>query len=186
MCWVSSWGARSGRWGVGTSRKRARPRAPTPGAPACIWSVPTDQKVVALTFDDGPDPKYTPKLLEILKAKGVKATFFLVGKNAAAHPELAEAEVAQGHAVGNHTWNHVTMTGLNARRSRTEITRCEQELDRACGPRPHLLRPPKGKWDDDTYEAASALGYTIVLWSLELEHHPKHSARRNWRSGRRV
>ncbi len=162
-------------WG-GTHQPAPSASTTAPSRARVLWSVTTNQKVVALTFDDGPDPKYTPKLLEIAKAKGVKLTFFLVGKNVAAHPELAQAEVAQGHAVGNHTWDHWTMTGLNERRSRSEITRCQEELDRVCGPRPHLLRPPKGKWDDDTYQAASSLGYTIVLWSLELEHHPKHSA----------
>ena len=149
-----------------------------PVARGVIWRVRTDEKVVALTFDDGPDPKYTPKLLELARAKGVKFTFFLVGKNVRSYPDLARQEVNEGHAVGNHTWDHRLMTKLTARQARSEIARCEKELDRVCGPVPRVMRPPKGKWDEGTARAARTLGYPVILWSLELEHHPRRSAER--------
>ena len=152
------------------------PAAGTTGPHGIISKVHTDEKVVALTFDDGPDPKYTPALLQLARQKQVKFTFFLVGKNVHAYPDLARQEVADGHAVGNHTWDHHWMTSLSERQDTSELTLCEQELDRACGPHAHLMRPPKGLWNDNTYRAAMALGYPIILWSAQLEHHPRRSA----------
>ena len=140
-----------------------------------IWRVPTEQRVVALTFDDGPDPIHTPAILALARARHFKATFFLVGEQVARYPEIAQEEVAEGHAVGNHTWDHHTMSVLSKHQDISEVTRCEAELDEVCGPHPHLLRPPKGLWDADTYRAALSLGYPVVLWSVELEHHLWHS-----------
>lgn len=153
------------------SRGRKVARGRTAG-PEVIASVVTSQKVVALTFDDGPDPKYTPTVLALARAKGIKVTFFLIGRMVQASPALAEEEVAEGHAIGNHTWDHHRLTPLTQRQSQSEITLCQDVLDRVCGVRPHLLRPPKGLWNPRAGGAAAGLGYPLILWSLELEHHP--------------
>jgi peptidoglycan/xylan/chitin deacetylase (PgdA/CDA1 family) len=136
-----------------------------------IWRANTDKKVVALTLDDGPDPRYTPTVLELARTKGLKLTFFLVGREIQLHPELARKEVAEGHVIGNHTWDHPTLTYDTESQDISEIERCEDEIEGICGKRTHLFRPPKGMWDGDTFLAALGLGYRMVLWSVALEHH---------------
>jgi peptidoglycan/xylan/chitin deacetylase (PgdA/CDA1 family) len=136
-----------------------------------VWRVQTDRKAVALTFDDGPDPKYTPTVLALGRQRGVKFTFFLVGREIQLHPDLARQEVAEGHMIGNHTWEHPTMTYDTERQDISEVERCEDEIEKICGERTHLFRPPKGMWDGDTFLAAEALGYRMILWSVALEHH---------------
>jgi peptidoglycan/xylan/chitin deacetylase (PgdA/CDA1 family) len=136
-----------------------------------VWKANTDLKVVALTFDDGPDVKYTPAVLKLARDKGLRLTFFVVGKEAHAHPELVRQEVAEGHAVGNHTWDHPALPGKTLADDISEIERCEDEIEAITGERPHLFRPPKGQWDGETFLAASELGYQIVLWSAAVGHH---------------
>jgi peptidoglycan/xylan/chitin deacetylase (PgdA/CDA1 family) len=100
---------------------------------------------IALTFDDGPDPVYTPKLLDLLREKGVKATFFVVGKRAEQHPEVVRRAWAEGHLIGNHTWSHYPLfCFLMPRRLRTEIERGTESIRRICGFRPRLFRSPVG------------------------------------------
>lgn len=136
-----------------------------------IWRVPTDEKIVALTFDDGPDPKYTPTVLALARQYHARFTFFLVGKEIQLHPALAREEVAEGHVIGNHTWDHPMLTDQSERQNVSEIERCEDQIERISGGRTHLFRPPKGVWDGDTFIAAGALGYRMILWSVALEHH---------------
>lgn len=120
---------------------------------------------LALTFDDGPHPYYTPYLLEILKKFNVKATFFLVGAMAERYPELVKAEFLDGHAIGNHTYDHVNLTKIPTEEVATEIEACGDVLQTITKQRPHLFRPPGGDYNDNVAEAAEALGYTMVLWS---------------------
>jgi peptidoglycan/xylan/chitin deacetylase (PgdA/CDA1 family) len=136
-----------------------------------VWRVPTRRKVVALTFDDGPDPKYTPAVLALARRTGIKLTFFLVGREIRHYPDLAKQEAADGHAIGNHTWSHPVLTSEGEQGDLSELERCEDEIERICGGRTHLFRPPKGRWDGDTFVAAAALGYRMILWSVALEHH---------------
>lgn len=136
-----------------------------------VWRIRTDRKAVALTFDDGPDPKYTPTVLALGRERGAKFTFFLVGREIQLHPDLARQEVAEGHVIGNHTWNHPTMTYDTERQDLSEIEQCEDEIEKVCGERTHLFRPPKGMWDGDTFLTAETLGYRMILWSVALEHH---------------
>ncbi len=136
-----------------------------------IWRVETNKKVVALTLDDGPDPKYTPKVLKLAREKHIKLTFFLVGREIELHPELARQEVAAGHVIGNHTWDHTVMKLLDEGHDVMEIEKCEKEIEKICGRRTHLFRPPKGLWDGDTFLAAAESGYRMILWSVALEHH---------------
>lgn len=102
-------------------------------------------RCVALTFDDGPDPVYTPKLLDLLREKEVKATFFVVGKRADQHPEIVRRAWAEGHLVGNHTWSHNPLfCFLMPGRLRAEIERGTESVQRSCGSRPRLFRSPVG------------------------------------------
>jgi peptidoglycan/xylan/chitin deacetylase (PgdA/CDA1 family) len=136
-----------------------------------IWRVKTKEKVVALTLDDGPDPKYTPTVLDLARKKGIKLTFFLVGREIQAHTDLAKREVAEGHAIGNHSWDHPDMTRESEYQDIGEIEKCEDEIQTICGERTHLFRPPKGYWDGDTFVAAGGMGYRMIMWTIALEHH---------------
>jgi len=125
----------------------------------------TAKKDIAITFDDGPHPDYTPKLLDILKQYDVKATFFLVGEKAEQAPDLVRAEIAAGHNVGNHTYHHVNLKKIPEGSVATEIKACDDVLRHITGKRPHLFRPPGGDYNTKVVEVAEALGYTTVLWT---------------------
>ncbi len=111
-----------------------------------VWRVKTNRKVVALTLDDGPDPKYTPFVLDLARRERIKLTFFLIGREIEAHPDLARQEVAQGHQIGNHTWDHPEMTLEGERQDIAEIERCEDAIERISGRRTRLFRPPGGDY----------------------------------------
>lgn len=123
------------------------------------------RKWLALTFDDGPHPQYTPELLAILKQFNVKATFFVVGKMAETSPELVKAEVAAGHTVANHTYHHVNLNKIPEEAVATEIRACGDVIQSITGKTPDLFRPPGGDYNKRVAEAAEALGYTMVLWT---------------------
>ncbi len=128
--------------------------------------VATREKVAALTFDDGPDPGWTPRLLEVLERHGARGTFFMVGKSAARWPELVARVAAAGHAVGNHTWDHPSLPTLQARYRRQQIQWCGEALA------PHgvkLFRPPYGHLTPATQLDACRLGYRVVTWSAVAE-----------------
>jgi peptidoglycan-N-acetylglucosamine deacetylase len=123
------------------------------------------RKEVALTFDDGPHPEYTPKLLALLKQYDVKATFFVVGKMAERHPELVRAEVAAGHELGNHTYHHVNLTRLSAEEVAEELQACDDVLHKITGEHYTLFRPPGGDLRREVLAVADAMGYRTVLWT---------------------
>jgi peptidoglycan/xylan/chitin deacetylase (PgdA/CDA1 family) len=124
-----------------------------------------DRKEVALTFDDGPHPAYTPRLLQILKQYHAKATFFVVGEQAERNPDLIRAEIAAGDSVGNHTYDHVSLVKIPQAYVGTEIKACGEVLRQITGHAPHLFRPPGGNYDDSVTDVSQALGYTMVLWT---------------------
>ena len=123
------------------------------------------KKEIALTFDDGPHPGYTPQLLAVLKRYNVKATFFVVGEQAEKNPELIRDEIAAGDSVGNHTYDHVSLVKIPQDYVSTEIKACGEVLDSITDKTPHLFRPPGGVYDPRIAETAEALGYTTVLWT---------------------
>jgi peptidoglycan/xylan/chitin deacetylase (PgdA/CDA1 family) len=125
-----------------------------------------DLKVVALTFDDGPSPKYTPKVLDILKKEGVKATFFLVGKHVEKYPVLAKRIVEEGHEIGNHTYSHRDLVPATKRVVINEVKKAERVIENACGVRPLYFRPPRGIYSNAVRKLILDLDYTILLWSL--------------------
>ncbi|MEO7717592.1 MAG: polysaccharide deacetylase family protein [Capsulimonas sp.] len=123
------------------------------------------RKQIALTFDDGPHPAYTPQLLKVLKDNGVKATFFVVGEQAEKYPELIKAEVAAGHSIGNHTYDHVSLIKIPQEYVGTEIKACGEVLERIIGKPVHIFRPPGGVYDRQVAETSEALGYKMILWT---------------------
>ena len=122
---------------------------------------------VALTFDDGPDPVDTPKLLDLLREKGVKATFFVVGKRADQYPEIVRRAWAEGHLVANHTWSHNSLfCFLMPWRLRTEIERGAESVRRSCGFRPRLFRSPAGLRHPLLGPYLKDAGFEYVSWSI--------------------
>lgn len=143
-----------------------KPEAPKPSAPAS--SVDRFEKVVSLTFDDGPQPVNTPRVLDILKAHGVKGTFFVTGANAEKYPELIKRIVAEGHALGNHTYTHANLSKCTAAQAKAEFDRCQAAIDKALGAHYDLklVRPPYGATGPQV-KAALAPGQQIVLWNVD-------------------
>lgn len=131
------------------------------------YYVQTDEPVVAFTFDDGPGPKWTPAVLDALDEWQVPATFFMVGRNLAAHGDLVRGRLAR-HDVGNHTWSHPDLATLDLSRTKDEITRAHETIERVTGRSPYLLRPPYGHLGGSTVLAADSLGYDIVFWSHQM------------------
>lgn len=127
----------------------------------------TDRKVVALTFDDGPHPEHTPRVLDVLKDKGVRATFFVTGENAARHPEILRRMVDEGHSVGNHSWSHTPRFPLLGRGDMAaDMERCAEAVVAAMGRTPAMFRPPYGVTNPTVAKAVKAGGYTVVGWSI--------------------
>ena len=124
-------------------------------------------RCLALTFDDGPDPVYTPKLLDLLRGKDVKATFFVVGKRADQYPEIVRRACAEGHLVGNHTWSHNPLfCFLTPRRLRAEIERCTESIRRSCGSQPRFFRSPVGLRHPLLAPYLEEAGLEYVSWSI--------------------
>lgn len=139
------------------------------------WSGPRGARAprrIALTFDDGPHPARTARVLDLLRAHGVRATFFLSGdaiaRGGAAARALVERMVAEGHEVGNHGWSHRSLAPLSAAEVRGEIERCAAAVEAAAGVRPRLLRPPGGVIDLDAIRSAAGLDLdAVVLWDVD-------------------
>lgn len=120
---------------------------------------------IALTFDDGPHPGWTPRLLSVLKSLNIKATFFLVGKQAAKFPDLVRDIAAGGHDIGNHTYNHRKLTYISKAAQQHEISNCGEMIRDITGKAPHLFRPPGGHYNIQVGRMATALGYRVILWT---------------------
>jgi peptidoglycan/xylan/chitin deacetylase (PgdA/CDA1 family) len=130
-----------------------------------VWRVPTSRKIIALTFDDGPFPFYTPVLLHVLARSHVPATFFVVGRNAQEFPELVQRIVASGDEIANHTFNHVFLTRLSDAQIEEQILADGTLLEHFTGKPCTLFRPPHGRYDRRVVSIARDLGYTTVFWS---------------------
>lgn len=128
---------------------------------------PEDARGVALTFDDGPSPLSTPKVLDLLDEAGVKATFFVIGHKAEAHPDLVREIVARGHLVGSHSYGHHRLFSLlSARAVEEDMERSLALLEKITGSRPSLFRPPIGHTNPRIARAVDRLGLTVVGWSV--------------------
>lgn len=126
-----------------------------------------DGKQVALTFDDGPDAIVTPKILDILKENDIKATFFILGNRAEAHPETMRRIKEEGHVIGNHSWSHPNFKELSMEEAMKQVMDTQEELNDIIGYRPSLFRPPYGALDEDKVEAIQNMDLAIVNWSVD-------------------
>ncbi|MBF0196691.1 MAG: polysaccharide deacetylase family protein [Planctomycetes bacterium] len=127
-----------------------------------------DSKSVALTFDDGPDPKVTPIVLDLLKEHDIKGTFFLIGKEANKNIELVKRIVNEGHTLGNHSFNHAFATNLfSYSKLRGDITCASDALKQTCGQSPLRFRPPMGLKNPRVAKVAKELGLIVTTWSLK-------------------
>jgi peptidoglycan/xylan/chitin deacetylase (PgdA/CDA1 family) len=124
---------------------------------------------IALTFDDGPHPRYTPEILKILEEYGIHATFFFVGENVINYTDAARAVALRGHEIGNHTFHHVCpdQKGINSHVLREELSRCEKVIQQVTDTSPKIFRPPQGNWNEELYSLAREKDYDIVLWSID-------------------
>jgi peptidoglycan/xylan/chitin deacetylase (PgdA/CDA1 family) len=133
-----------------------------------ITSGPTNEKVVALTYDDGPNPPYTTGILSVLEREHVHATFFLVGRAVAAYPAVVRRELRDGDAIGNHTWDHRHMIVMTRRQIVRSLRLTDDAIYNAAHVRTRLMRPPFGARDWIVMRTAQRLGYTVVMWSVPL------------------
>ncbi|AZV40894.1 polysaccharide deacetylase [Peribacillus asahii] len=132
-----------------------------------IKQLNTTEKLVALTYDDGPDNVYTPQILDILKEKNVKATFFIMGKQARAYPNEVKRMVNEGHAIANHTYSHFNTRKIWTDKIRKEILLTQAELERVVGRRPDIFRPPYGAYTKADMQLFNELGMRNILWSVD-------------------
>ena len=143
--------------------------SPTPAEPPITFnSVHVDGPFIALTFDDGPNATLTPKLLDLLAARHLKATFFVVGQNAADHPDILKRAVREGHEIANHSWSHPNLGKMSDEAVRRELQKTDDAIAAAIGKRPTLMRPPYGsvtahqkKWIHEEF------GYRIIIWDVD-------------------
>jgi peptidoglycan-N-acetylglucosamine deacetylase len=130
-----------------------------------VWSTTTTEPLAAITFDDGPTPAYTPRVLAALAAAGVRATFYVMEHNAVAHPGLLREVLAAGHELGNHTWSHLDQATSPPRRIREEIVRCTDEVEQIVQVPLVGFRPPRGELTGCALAVCAELGYDTFLWS---------------------
>ncbi|MFC4495887.1 polysaccharide deacetylase family protein [Streptomyces ovatisporus] len=122
---------------------------------------------IALTFDDGPDPVYTPQILDVLRRYRVPATFCVLGENAVAEPGLLQAIADGGHLIANHSWSHPALPRLSTAKARRELARTSELIENTVGSPPVWARAPFGYWDEETLELSAALGMSPLGWSVD-------------------
>lgn len=127
------------------------------------------EKKVALTFDDAPDTRFTPQILSILQREQVKATFFIVGWRAKAHPAIVKRIAREGHVLGNHSYYHANLAKVNQKRFEKEIQATDQIIAQLAGYSPRLLRPPYGSIREDELRLAAKRGFIVVYWNVDSE-----------------
>lgn len=136
-----------------------------------ITTVDTEGKrLIALSFDDGPDPLYTPVVLDILKHYQVKATFFVVGASVEAQPGLVKRAIAEGHEIENHTFSHPDLRSESSVKIEAEILKTDRLLTKISGIKGKYFRPPRRLYHQETIEIAERNGYKTVLWTICVEN----------------
>lgn len=147
----------------------AEPAAPTVAGPQITFnSVHVEGPYIAMTFDDGPNAALTPKLLDMLASRHIKATFFVVGENAAEFPDILKRAVREGHEIANHSWSHPNLGKMGDDAVRSQMQRTDDAIKAAIGVRPTLMRPPYGSitarqkaWIHESF------GYRIIIWDVD-------------------
>ena len=134
--------------------------------PNLIWDIPTKSKDIYLTFDDGPTPEITNWVLKTLKQFNAKATFFCIGKNIEQHPDIFQGISNDGHAIGNHTFNHIKGWKTKTKSYHDEVVLCEETFKTQNVKSEKLFRPPYGQITPKQIKNLKELGYKIVMWNV--------------------
>lgn len=129
-----------------------------------VWKQPEKIKKIALTFDDGPHPVYTPMLLDGLKKRGVRATFFLMGSAAEKYPDIVKQIADDGHLIGNHTFHHVSLENADEKMIQREVVSANELIEEISGEYPQFIRPPFGQCDK---QVENQTGMLCVLWNID-------------------
>ena len=129
--------------------------------------IESNDKKIALTFDDGPHPRITRQILEILDEYGIRATFFVIGQNAVNYPDTMKLLVESGCEIGNHTYSHENFRNMSPYEMQEEFKRCTEILRERFSVEPTLIRPPQGVCAEGVYSTASEMDYDIILWSID-------------------
>ncbi|MBC9725961.1 polysaccharide deacetylase family protein [Streptomyces sp. TRM68367] len=124
-------------------------------------------RAMVLTFDDGPDPRYTPDILDTLAAYDVRAMFFVCGEMAAGNRDLLARMADEGHVVGNHTWSHPLLTRLTRRQIRSQMERTSEVIEEAYGDLPQWFRAPYGAWNRAAFQLGAELGMEHLAWTVD-------------------
>lgn len=134
--------------------------------PNLVWYIQTDEPVIALTFDDGPDPTYTPQILGALRKYNARATFFVIGVNVEKYPDILRQVAAEGHEIGNHTYTHpLRLRNEGNGEVASQLSRTAELVAQVTGQRTRVFRPPGGAYNGNLISAAKGLGYDIIIWS---------------------
>ncbi len=134
-----------------------------------IWETQTDEKLVAITFDDGPHPIFTPQILDILKEHNGKATFFVAGNKVARFPEVLQRTYREGHEIANHTYNHIYSPKITRATLTSELERTDEIIKQNIGIIPNLFRPVGGLYNDLIIDTAAGNRKLVVLWSWQTD-----------------
>jgi len=134
---------------------------------AFVLSASRQARKVALTFDDAPDPRFTPQILDILKSKEAPATFFVVGVMAKKHPDLVKRIIREGHAIGNHSYSHQNFSRLPLSQMKEQVVMAEELICSLVSVKPRMIRPPYGEILPDQLEWAKEEGFTVVIWDVD-------------------
>lgn len=124
-----------------------------------------DEKIVALTFDDGPDDVFTPQVLDILKKYDVKATFFLIGEKVPYNKSIVKREKEEGHEIGNHTYTHINAAKTSKEQIENEVTKTQEVIKEVTGQYPTIFRPPYRALSRDLCQTVKSKNMSIILWS---------------------
>lgn len=134
-----------------------------------IMKIPvTSQKLVALTFDDGPHKKYTQEILDILQKYNAKATFFVMGGNAKLYPDLIKKEYAAGHEVANHSFTHPNIAHMSDTAIQKELMKCSDTINKIIHVYPIVFRPPFGATSKHANEVINNMGFKVITWSYMI------------------
>jgi len=152
-----------------TPAKKAVAPTATPAGPRISFNtVHAEGPYIALTFDDGPSKATTPRLLDLLAKRGIKATFFVLGECVEANPDILKREVAEGHEIGNHSWDHPNLAKKSDDAVRSQLQRTQDVIFQVAGIKPKVLRPPYGAFTDRQKKWANEqFGFKIAMWEVD-------------------
>ncbi|MFE7672199.1 polysaccharide deacetylase family protein [Streptomyces albidoflavus] len=142
-------------------------RLPTPVRTKPVLRMPGAAHPMVLTFDDGPDPRYTPPILDLLRRHHVRATFFVCGEMADTQGGLLRRMVDEGHVIGNHSWSHPLLTRASTAVVRAELERTSEAVERAVGRPPQWMRAPYGAWNRRVFRLGAELGMDAFAWTVD-------------------